>query len=399
MQVPHLDAITAALDRALERLSPVAAEQVSMKDSIGRVLAEPLRADRDSPSMNVSAMDGYAVRLADLLGDLSAERTFQVSAVGCAGHPPPVLPQGKVVQIFTGAPVPDAADCVVRREDTLESPGNVRFVLPTDSLRPGQNIRYRGENIREGAEVLPAGTEVNAGSMAALATFGTGMVSVYRPVQVTILTSGDELVPAGEPAKPWQIRDSNSLTLHCWLGTLPWVDVQCSHSVGDNLQNIQESLVRACQKSDAVILTGGVSAGDTDFVLPAIQALGGTVLFHRLPLRPGKPVLVALLNGKVVVGLPGNPVSAAVTSRLIAEPLLERLAGRSTAGPLRLTVSNPDEKNLNLFWYRLVRRTEIGLQLVDTQGSGDLVSLARSDGFVELPPGCTGAGPWRTWLW
>jgi molybdopterin molybdotransferase len=399
MQVTHLDPISAAIARALEHLSPVASEQLPIQDSCGRILAEPLVADRDSPPTNVSAMDGYAVRLQDVPEEPQAGGALRVSATCSAGHPPAELPPGEAVQIFTGAPLPSMADCVVRREDCQETSGQVRFLLPREKFRPGQNIRYQGENIGAGAEVLAAGTELGTASIAGLATFGARMVSVRRQVRVGVLTSGDELVAPGEPAQAWQIRNSNSMVLRGWISKMPWVYPQTLSNVGDSLEATRESLQQATQQADAVILTGGVSAGDTDFVLPAIESLGGTVVFHRLPLRPGKPVLVAMLQGKLVAALPGNPVSAAVTARVIAEPLLDRLAGRNSPPRLRLNLSHADSKTLNLFWYRLIRLGPQGAELVGSQGSGDLVSLARSHGFVELPPGESGAGPWRTWLW
>jgi molybdopterin molybdotransferase len=399
MQVTHLDPISAAIARAQEHLSPVASERVPIQDSCGRILAEPLVADRDSPSTNVSAMDGYAVRLQDVPEDPQEGGALRVSATCSAGYPPAELPPGEAVQIFTGAPVPTMADCVVRREDCQETSGQVRFLLAREKFRAGQNIRYQGENIVAGAEVLAAGTELGTASIAGLATFGVPMVSVRRQVRVGVLTSGDELVAPGEPAQAWQIRNSNSMVLRSWLGKMPWVYPQTLSNVGDSLEATRESLQQAAQQADAVILTGGVSAGDTDFVLPAIESLGGTVVFHRLPLRPGKPVLVAMLRGKLVAALPGNPVSAAVTARVIAEPLLDRLAGRNSPPRLRLNLSHADSKTLNLFWYRLIRWGPQGAELVGSQGSGDLVSLARSHGFVELPPGASGAGPWRTWLW
>lgn len=399
MQVTHLDPISAAIARALEQLSPVASEQLPIQDSCGRILAEPLVADRDSPPTNVSAMDGYAVRLQDVPEDPQAGGALRVSATCSAGQPPAELPPGEAVQIFTGAPLPSMADCVVRREDCQETSEQVRFLLPREKFLAGQNIRYQGENIGAGAEVLAAGTELGTASIAGLATFGARMVSVRRQVRVGVLTSGDELVAPGEPAQAWQIRNSNSMVLRGWISKMPWVYPQTLSNVGDSLEATRESLQQATQQADAVILTGGVSAGDTDFVLPAIESLGGTVVFHRLPLRPGKPVLVAMLRGKLVAALPGNPVSAAVTARVIAEPLLDRLAGRNSPPRLRLNLSHADSKTLNLFWYRLIRLGLQGAELVGSQGSGDLVSLARSHGFVELPPGASGAGPWRTWLW
>ncbi len=394
MPLPQLDPITSAISKAQERLATVSSESVSIDQAIGRVLAEPLTADRDSPPLSVSAMDGYAVRIGDV-----GEKPLLVSSVSYAGRSPVALPEGRAVQIFTGAPVPQGADCVVRREDTQESNGQVHFSISADSLRRGQNIRYQGENIRSGQEVLPVGTEIGPATVAGLATFGSSQVVVRRLLDVSVLTSGDELVPPGETAEPWQIRNSNLFGLNCWLARLPWVRQVGSHQVADTLSASQESLAEAVRTSDAVVLTGGVSAGDTDYFPEAIQSLGGEILFHRLPLRPGKPVLVAMLKEKLIIGLPGNPVSVAVTSRVIAQPLLERLAGRLAGRQVRLPLVNADEKTLNLHWYRLIHLEEGAARLVDSRGSGDLVSLAQSDGFVEVPPGCWGAGPWRAWLW
>jgi molybdopterin molybdotransferase len=148
-----------------------------------------------------------------------------------------------------------------------------------------------------------------------------------------------------------------------------------------------------------IILTGGVSAGDTDFIPKALTELGGEILFHRLPIRPGKPVLVGLWEGKLVVGLPGNPVSAAVVSRVIAQPLLQRLGGVLPPPMTQLSLAESDDKRLNLVWYRLVELDGGHGRLVDSRGSGDLVSLSRSHGFIEQPAGQSGRGPWRTWLW
>jgi molybdopterin molybdotransferase len=169
--------------------------------------------------------------------------------------------------------------------------------------------------------------------------------------------------------------------------------------VQDNLVETRRALSVACEQSDVVILTGGVSAGDTDFVPEAIIDLGGDIVFHRLPIRPGKPVLAGFVNETLVIGLPGNPVSTTITARVIAEPLLERLAGLSRRPDLWLTLVQSDEKTLNLIWYRLIRLQDRGASLVGSRGSGDLVSLALSNGFVEVPPGQFGSGPWRAWLW
>ncbi|MBX3422863.1 MAG: molybdopterin molybdotransferase MoeA [Pirellulaceae bacterium] len=394
MELPQLNVVDAAIARAAQGLTPVAEELVPIDEACGRVLSQALIADRDSPALNVSAMDGYAVRIADV-----GQAPLSVAAVSPAGRPPVELPAGQAVQLFTGAPVPDGADCVVRREDTHESPGQVVIRHRSEELRIGQNIRYRGENIRQGQPVLPAGTQVTAATMGALVAFGGRHISVRRLISVSLLASGDELVEPGQAVQPWQIRNSNAPTLRSWLARLSWTRVVSQGKVADSLAASQTAIASALEQSDVLILTGGVSAGDTDYIPSAIESLGGHILFHRLPIRPGKPVLVGTLAGKLILGLPGNPVSAAVTALRIAQPLLGRLAGRLPEPELHCQLTQYDAKRLDLTWYRLVAWHQAGLQLVESQGSGDLVSLALSHGFIEVPPGGSGSGPWRTWLW
>jgi molybdopterin molybdotransferase len=391
---PVTHPVDSALSKVMDRLPLVGSEQLPVADTIGRVLSEDVLADRDSPAINVSAMDGYAVRLSDLGGG-----TLEVSSVAKAGYPLESLQPGKAVQIFTGAPVPAGADCVIRREDTRESPGQVELRVPSESIRPRQNIRYQGENATVGQRILGSGKLMTTATIGCLATFGPPTVAVRRRLSISLLASGDELVAPGGPAQPWQIRDSNGPTLRAWLAGLTWAEVVGQSRVRDSLMDTQNALAAACSKSDVVIFTGGVSAGDTDYLPQGIVDNGGEILFHRLPIRPGKPVLAGLLNGKLIIGLPGNPVSTAVTARVIAQPLLEHLVGLESRPLIYLPLNQPDDKTLNLVWYRLIQLNGDSAALVDTRGSGDLVSLARSDGFLEIPAGQSGPGPWRAWFW
>lgn len=388
-----------ALNKVFDRLSAVPAEQISLQEASGRVLAEPLIADRDSPAVDVSAMDGYAIRLDDFSAADPRPVTLEVTDTAQAGREPKELVNGKAVRIFTGAPVPARADCVIRREDTEELPDQVTIDLAELDIRVGQNIRYRAENSSKGQVLLPSGTRVNPATVGCLASFCSSSVWVRRRIAVSLLTSGDELIEPGMPVEAWQIRDSNGPTLRCWLDGLSWTKLIHQSRIQDDLEETRRTLAAAIEQSDVVILTGGVSAGDMDFVPQAIVDLGGEIVFHRLPIRPGKPVLVGFVNETLVIGLPGNPVSTTVTARVVAQPLLERMAETNSPAQLRLPLINPDDKALNLYWYRLVRLEEEGLQLVPSRGSGDLVSLAKSNGFIEIPPGQTGIGPWRTWLW
>ena len=400
--LPQIDPVATAIAKLAERLSCVDVEQCLTERASGRVLAEPIIADRDSPPIDVSAMDGYAIRLADLSQSQPHGVAMRIAAVAAAGAAPPGLPPHEAVQIFTGAAVPTEADCVVRREDTIEAVHEVKFVVLADSLRVGQNIRRRGENIQAGQIVLARGTVLSAPVMGAIATFAPMQLLVQRRVRVVVLNTGDELAGIGQAVEAWQIRDSNGPLLETWLRQLPWIELVGRRHVGDSLESVMSAIAEQLSLADAILLTGGVSLGDTDFVPEAITKLGGETVFHRLPIRPGKPVLGASLSGKLLLGLPGNPVSVAVTSRVIGLPLLRKLAGISPmeeAQP-RCLLSEADEKKLPLVWYRLVKvAQDSAVRLVDSQGSGDLVSLAQSDGFVEVPIGASGVGPWRVRWW
>lgn len=396
MQLPQLGRVAAAIEQISARLQPVSTERVPNALAAGRVLAEDLIADRPSPALDVSAMDGYALKLRD-----APPSTLPVQSTAPAGTVPQTLQPGHAIRIFTGAAIPIGADCVVKREDTIEHPDEVQLAIPIAELQPGQNIRKQGENSRQGAKLLARGSIIDAASIAALASFGARDVSAYRKVRVAVLNTGDELAEPGAAVQAWQIRDSNGPTLAAWLSQLSWVATVTRRRVADTLASVQAALAEQLDHCDTIILTGGVSMGDTDYVPAAIESLGGEIVFHRLPIRPGKPVLGAILNGKLILGLPGNPVSVAVTSRVLGEPLLRKLAGCKAASPrLSVQLTETDGKRIDLTWFRLVMIDSAGkLQLTPSQGSGDLVSLSQSCGFVEIPPGENGQGPVRLTLW
>ncbi len=398
MSLPLIDQITTALSRLLDGLDPVSIESVSILECAGRVLAEPLFADRDSPPMDVSAMDGFAIRLADMQGE-----PLKIIGVAAAGSPPVDLLPRTAVQIFTGGPVPSAAEAVVRREDAeIQNDHVVIRVQPTE-LRFGLNIRRRAENTRAGHELLAKGTLLSPVAMSAMATFGKSQVSVYSRVRVSILNTGDELVAPGEPAEAWQIRDSNGLVLEAMLRQESWIDIINRQSVGDQMPKLVEALNGQLAISDTVLLTGGVSMGDYDYVPEAILQCGGRIVFHKLPIRPGRPILGAVgPNGQLIIGLPGNPVSVAITAHRYALVLIRKLGGlaEEPTHPFTIRLKNPDAKLLDLIRYRLVKLDNQGQgELLDARGSGDLVSLAFSDGFIEVPAGQHGAGPWKYYPW
>lgn len=390
-----------AIARMLQRLAPVDTETHGWDEAAGRVLAEPIVTDRPSPAAHVSAMDGYAVRLDDATGGTSLPIADRI----LPGRPAPVMAGEGVlgcVQIMTGAVVPDGADAVIKREDVTEH--NDRIELPADiAVEPGQNIRRRGENEAAGVTVVDAGTPIDAAVTAALVSFGASDVRVFRRVRLAVITTGDELLAPGSPAEDYQIRDSNGPTLHAMFAPVPWIEIVSRTHVRDEPGALADAITDALGRCDALLLTGGVSAGTHDFVPGELAKAGCEIVFHKLPIRPGRPLLGAVgPSGQLVMGLPGNPVSVMCTTRRIGVPLLRRRAGFAIADtpalPIHLT--EHDGRPLHLWWYRPVKIEPDGrATLGPSKGSGDLVSSARCDGFIEIPPQRDDTGPFAYTPW
>jgi molybdopterin molybdotransferase len=380
------------LRRMAQRLEVVATEQVALQDAGGRVLAEAVRSDRDSPACDVSAMDGYAVRLADL-------RRGEVRVAGevLIGQAPPGLPEGAALRIMTGGPVPAGAEVVIKREAVEEHPHRIVLRAGSEPPVPGQSIRRRGENLAAGEVVLEPGVVLTPPRIGALATFGFPWVRAYRRVRVGIITTGNELLEPDATAQPWQIRDSNGPALSAMFGACPWMEIVDQMRTQDRPEELRRALDALLERVDAVLLTGGVSMGDYDYVPSVVREAGAEVVFHKLPIRPGRPMLGAIgPRGQAVFGLPGNPVSVLVTARRFAMIGLKRRSGVVDAGtPRQLRIDRSDGHALGLWWYRLVKDGE----LMPTRGSGDIVSAARSEGFVEIPPDTDAAGSWPYFSW
>lgn len=399
-QLPKLNHPDEAIDRVCGLLQPVSSELIAQQTSLGRVLAERIVTDRPSPPLDVSAMDGFALRFADL-----RHEPIAVCGTSQAGHAPPELFSEQAVRIFTGAPVPSGADVVIKREDTVELLHQFEIKIERSAIRPGQNIRRLGENASVGSEVLSAGIVVGPAQMVALATFAPTDIRVFRRVRTAIVNTGDELIESGAPALPWQIRDSNGPLLESLIRNRTWLELTSRSRVADQVKALRDHLSAQLENADAILLTGGVSMGDTDHVPQVLRELGATIVFHKLPIRPGKPILGAIgPQGQAIIGLPGNPVSVAATALRIAFPILKHLAGFRDIAPTLMPVelSDPDRKSIPLHWYRPVQfchsvsgeRPQV--RLTPNLGSGDVVALSASDAFIEVPMDqSTGAGPWQ----
>ncbi len=365
--------------------------------AMGRILAQPIRLDRDSPACDVSAMDGYAVRIADLIsGALPVVGECRI------GKAPIGLEPNNALKIYTGSPVPQGADSVVRLE-LVEASGRQIRLSPECRPERGSDIRRQGENAKRGDLVLDTGICLTPSSLSAIASIGPKSIEVYRRLEITILTTGNELVtdPTSDLAS-WQLRDSNGPTLAAMLGGNSWVGQVVHKHVVDSLESLTKELQSAIVTSDAVVLTGGVSKGAYDFVAEAVRQSGGEVLFHGVTARPGRPTLGALVGTTPVMGLPGNPLAVLSSGRRLLLPTLRYLAGFETPDPPMpvATLSAWQGKPIPLTWWRPVKLGSKGVAtLVSLRGSGDVCGPASSDGFVEVPPNSAELGPHPFYSW
>jgi molybdopterin molybdotransferase len=345
----------------------------------------------------VSTMDGYAVRGADL-----AQSRLAVMGDAAIGAAPGNLPPGACLRIVTGAPIPQGAEGVVRREDVVEHDGAIELKPGVQrNFVPGLSIRRQGENAPSGAVIAEAGSHISPAVAASLATFGIHQPRIHRRIRAGVIVTGDELVAPHESPEPWQIRDGNGAALLAmFAGFAPLAPIELRR-VRDQENDIQRAAAELLERCDALFFTGGVSMGHRDFVPSVLKALGAETVFHRVPQRPGRPVLGGITpRGQPVMGLPGNPVSVLVTARRMAVPVIQRLAGMTPRHPPAVGLSDPDSKAIPIWWYRLIHISPRGqAKLKDNRGSGDVVGAARSDGFIEIPPNQSGPGPWAFYSW
>ena len=376
------------VEQALEQLLALAeaapirdTENLPLAEAEGRVLATHLVASLDLPPWPNSAMDGYALRLADWQGE-----PLPVSQRIFAGHPPQPLQPGTCARIFTGAPLPEGADCVEMQENTeVAEDGRVRFL---EALKTGQNIRPQGQETRKGEQVMSAGTRLGPIELGLAATLGHGRLDVVRKVRVAVLSTGDELVEPGLPLGPGQIYNSNRRLLVSWLQRLG-CEVVDAGILPDDLARTRTCLAELGDV-DLILSTGGVSVGEADFLGVALREEGELALW-KLAIKPGKPLTVGHFRGVPVIGLPGNPASTLVTFALLARPYILRRLGVLDVTPLRFEVPVGFEwpKPGNRREY-LRGRIEQGRAVIyRNQSSGVLRSAAWAEGFVEVLEGTT----------
>ncbi len=387
-----------ALTLLLSDVSHLENERVPLARATGRVLAQSLVTDRPSPACDVSAMDGFALRIADVSRD-----SIAIGGQISAGDPQSSLPRNACARIATGASIPLGADLVIPREHVDER-GDSIAVQPSHAraAREGAHIRRCGENALQGTVLLERGAVIHAATAAALAAFGVTAPLVTRTVRVAALITGDEIVRDGEPLQPWCVRDSNGPALSALFAEHSWVEPFQCERVPDDATALRDALTRATATHDLVLVTGGVAVGHHDFVASTLEHLHATIHFHGVAQRPGRPLLGASLGRCRVLGLPGNPVSVLTTARRYALPLARCLAGFSAVdAPFHtVTLDQPIVDALALTRFLPVRPHECAtVRRLASRGSGDVAAIAASSGFIEIPPFGSGIGPWRFFAW
>jgi molybdopterin molybdotransferase len=312
--------VAEALARILADARMTGAEAVAIDAAWGRVLAENLKARRDQPPFEASAMDGYAVQGADVA---AAPVTLKMIGVSAAGHGfRGTVKRGQAVRIFTGAALPKGADTVVIQENTDAGPG---IVTVRETARLAQNVRHRGLDFARGEALIGAGRQLNARDLGLAAAANCAMLRVRRKPVVAILATGDELVPPGAKPNADQIVSSNSTALAAFVTRFGGA-VRNLGIVRDDLKATVRAISRAAD-ADILLTTGGASVGDHDYVQEALKLAGVKLDFWKIAMRPGKPMMYGRRGRQQVIGLPGNPVSALVCTRLFLKPLLDTLLG------------------------------------------------------------------------
>lgn len=365
---------------------PKEAERVPLCEGLGRVLAEPILSDVDWPPFDTSAMDGYAVRLADAgrAGILLPERETTVAA---GDAPPEPLAPGEAVRVMTGAPLPAGAEAVIPVEQSRRGEGRVSFeVVP----KAGAHVRRLGESIRKGAPLLAAGKRLGSGDLALAALAGADPLAVVRRPRVLVAATGDELVAAATTPEPGKIRDSNGPMLLSLCRARGW-PARSLPSVRDDASGMASLFETAGSQEDVLVTSGGVSAGDFDLLPEAARRHGFEILFHGVSLRPGKPLVFARRGATLWFGLPGNPVSSSVCFLLFVRFALDRLEGDASPGARRVEARLARELRAggSRETYRDATLSfKDGVALVEplgSVGSHDIATHARANALVRIP--------------
>jgi molybdopterin molybdotransferase len=358
-----------------------------LRDSLGYVLAQEIRTDREYPPFDRSTRDGYAVRASEAVRGATLPCVGEIKAGDSVMEP---LPPATCVQIMTGAAVPQGADAIVMIEFTCRESDRVTFDRPTQR---GQNIVPRGSEAHAGQVALPAGLRLGFAELAVAAQVGAASVQCYEKPSVAILSTGDEVVALTETPGPFHIRNSNSVSLAAQVQLAGGAAVPLGNAL-DRVDDLSSKIEQGL-KHDILVLSGGVSMGKYDLVESVLKGLGAEFYFDAVAIRPGKPAVFGRCRDTLVFGLPGNPVSTMVTFQLFVVPAIDILGGR---GPrplplLEATLHEPLKERAGLTHFLPARvewnGTSPYVAALPWQGSGDIAALTRANCFLMLPADCT----------
>ncbi len=380
-----------SMDQALQRISdgikPITEyRKIPLKESLNRIVAEPVISPINVPAYRNSAMDGYAVRGSDL--PANGEATLPVVGKVMAGQPfQSTLQPGQSVRIMTGAKMPDEADTVVIQEHVQRNGDQITI---DERHRPGQNVRQAGEDIPSGSTVLDPGTLIGPAELGLLASLGIAEVSVQRRPRVACFSSGDEIRSLGEPLEEGQLYDSNRYTLFGMLTQLG-AEVIDLGVIPDQQEAINHTLETAAREADLILTSGGVSVGDADYIALAFEQLG-QISFSKVAIKPGRPLTFGQIGNASFFGLPGNPVAVMITFMQFVRPALKKMQGASDIRPNSFPAvcqttlrKNPGRTEFQRGLIKQNSQGELEVCSTGRQGSGVLSSMSRGNCFILLP--------------
>lgn len=376
-----------AQQRVLALAKAVEAETLPLHQALGRFAINNIVAVRSQPARDISAMDGYALKVSD-----GANRRHVVGESAAGAAFAGALEQNEAVRIFTGAALPEGADCVVIQENITRAANEISL-LQSEPLKSGANIRSKGADFLAGDVLVARGQRLTAARLGLIAAGGHAAINVRRSVRVALISTGDELVQIGTGAGPDELPASNALMLAAMLADLP-VIVEDLGIANDSVAAIADTILAAAP-ADIIVTIGGASVGDYDLVRPALAHIGAQINFWKVAMRPGKPLVAGQLGGQVILGLPGNPVSAFVTALLFLKPLVAQLSGATA--PLPPTMRYPLAADLPANGARtdhLRASFEIGgVKPLSSQDSAGLSALAHADALIVRQPNAPPAKP------
>ena len=378
--------ISEAIDIVKAQTDLLETEPVRLDKAVGRVLAQEIKADMDMPPFNRSQMDGFAVKTDDVKNAPAKLEIVGESVAGKGWHNQ--LSNGEAVRIMTGAAVPSGADSVQKVELTEENDGIITILEPT---KLQQNIVKKGQEIESGDQIFQRGEIITENMIAALASFGYANIVAARKPKVAILATGSEIVDISEKPSRDQIRNSNSSMLKAFANKAN-ADVEILKITEDDLENLKTAISSAVERSDCLIISGGVSVGDYDFTKPALREIGAEILFEKISLKPGKPTVFAKKDKTLIFGLPGNPVSTAVTFFVFVRMALLIMQGASEyslrKGVAKLTHSIKGAKGRDSLLpvsLKVSKKAQLKIETLRFSGSSNFIAFSKADALVFVP--------------